>query len=66
MIFDHVTHFQVFNSNQVVRLDRGPVPDPYAPCRFNGKIFTLPGDFQVLTAQPLPRFDTILAAFGFF
>nr|WP_287131127.1 hypothetical protein [Candidatus Cyanaurora vandensis] len=50
MVLDHVPHFQVLYGYQVARLDRGPVPDPYAPCRFYGKVFTLTLDFQVLTA----------------
>jgi hypothetical protein len=40
MIFDQITHFQVFKHHQIVRFD-------HAPCQFHGKVFTLARDFKV-------------------
>jgi hypothetical protein len=55
-VFDHIPHLQVLIGNQVVRLD-------YASCQLHSKIFTLPTYLEVLPAQAISRFGSILRAF---
>ncbi len=55
-VFYHIPHHQVLVGNQVVRLD-------YVPCQLHGKVFTLPTYFEVLPAQAISRFGSVLRAF---
>jgi hypothetical protein len=43
MILDHVQHKQIFIGNEIARFH-------YAQCRFDGKVFTLPTDLEVLSS----------------
>jgi hypothetical protein len=54
MVTYHVADLQVFIGNQIVRCDK-------RACRFAGKVFTLPLDFQIPFGEALAGFLAVLA-----